>query len=165
MTEHRDDKYYLSRGKHEDPTHGRCAMEWVAYLAGEPHTDRPKCVDITLRIFLAALNDGLGDEDRQRLRPYLARCIGTADDGHIHVRRRLMGKSWYNLMGFDKYYWPTLFSIVDNVAARLATHDRVDEALDLLDQMLPKEMIQMPIVEDADAVCAVPSTNYGSNGA
>lgn len=81
------DQYRLSAGSHEDPADGRCAMEWIAYLAGEPHTDDPKCVDPKLRQVLMGLNDSLDDVNRQRLRPYLARAIGTANDG-LHAYRR-----------------------------------------------------------------------------
>src|ERR1700752_2452214 len=72
--------YTLAYGTHSTPEDGRCAMEWVSYLAGEPHSDEPACVSPVLRIFCATLNDALDDDRRQRLRPYLTRTIGTADD-------------------------------------------------------------------------------------
>lgn len=55
-------------------------MEWVAYLAGEEHSDQPVCVSPMLRKFCISLNDVLPDEPRQRLRPYLARTIGTSPE-------------------------------------------------------------------------------------
>ena len=70
--------YTLAYGTHANPEDGRCAMEWVSHLAGEPHSDQPKCVSPVLRAICIALNDALDDEPRQRLRPYLARTIGTA---------------------------------------------------------------------------------------
>jgi hypothetical protein len=73
--------YTLAHGTHAAPEEGRCAMEWVSHLAGEPHTDAPTCVSPVLRAVCVTLNDGLADGPRQRLRPYLARTIGTADDG------------------------------------------------------------------------------------
>jgi hypothetical protein len=73
--------YRLAAGPHRRPGTGRCAMEWVAYLAGEPHSDAPRTVSPVLAAFARTLNDALGDADRQRLRPYLARSIGTAGDG------------------------------------------------------------------------------------
>ena len=30
-------QYHLSKGAHRTAADGRCAMEWVAYLAHEPH--------------------------------------------------------------------------------------------------------------------------------
>jgi hypothetical protein len=73
--------YTLAYGTHASPAEGRCAMEWVSYLAGEPHSDAPVCVSSVVRAFCVALNDGLSDEPRQRLRLYLSRTIGSADDG------------------------------------------------------------------------------------
>jgi hypothetical protein len=129
-------------------------MEWLAYLAGEPHTDRPACVDPILRRFAIALNDNLGDEDRQRLRPYLARCIGTAGDARGNERMRLLRES---VRGLTRTY-PRLTTELDLagwVASELAIRGRVDEALDLFDRMLPKELIRVPVAEDADRVCAL----------
>ena len=56
-------KYFLARGAHATPEEGRCAMEFVAYLAGEPHSDQPKCVSPVLRRYCIALNDRLPDDD------------------------------------------------------------------------------------------------------
>jgi hypothetical protein len=128
-------------------------MEWLSYLAGEPHTDRPACVDPILRRFAIALNDNLGDEDRQRLRPYLARCIGTAGDARGNERMRLLRES---LRGWTMTY-PTdqRLNFAGWVASELAIRGRVDEALDLFDRMLPKELIQVPVAEEADRVRAL----------
>jgi hypothetical protein len=61
-------------------------MEWVAYIANEPHSDQPVCVSPVLRAFGISWNDSLDDETRQKLRPYLARMIGTAGDGRDEER-------------------------------------------------------------------------------
>ena len=82
--------YILSYGTHARPEDGRCAMEWVSHLAGESHSDEPACVSPVLRAMCIALNDGLEHEPRQRLRPYLARTIGTVGDG-TGYRARLDG--------------------------------------------------------------------------
>jgi hypothetical protein len=81
-------EYALAYGTHSSPEDGRCAMEWVSHLAGEPHSDQPTCVSPVLQAFCAALNDGLEDAPRQRLRLYLARTIGTAHDGLIACCQR-----------------------------------------------------------------------------
>ena len=78
----------LSRGAHRSPDDGRCAMEWVAHLAGEPHGDRPACVSPLIRMYVIALNDTLDDRQRQRLAPCLRRCIGTAGDQRDGQRAR-----------------------------------------------------------------------------
>jgi hypothetical protein len=88
-----DSDYTLAYGTHARPEEGRCAMEWVSHLAGEPHSDEPACVSPVLRALCIALNDGLEAEPRQRLRPYLTRTIGTADDGH-DAARAWMAMDW-----------------------------------------------------------------------
>jgi hypothetical protein len=85
--------YTLAYGTHATPDEGRCAMEWVSHLAGEPHSDQPRCVSPVLRAVCIALNDGLDDEARQALRPYLSRTIGTAEDG-LDPARAWMALDW-----------------------------------------------------------------------
>jgi len=85
--------YGLAYGTHSSPDQGRCAMEWVSHLAGEPHSDQPACVSPVLRALCIALNDGLDDARRQRLRPYLTRTIGTAGDG-LDPARAWMAMDW-----------------------------------------------------------------------
>jgi hypothetical protein len=86
-------EYWLAHGPHATPEDGRCAMEWVSYLAGEPHSDQPACVSPALRSFCVALNDGLEKNARQRLRPFLARTIGTTHDG-LDEERAWMAIDW-----------------------------------------------------------------------
>jgi hypothetical protein len=86
--------YTLAKGAHNTPDDGRCAMEWVAYIAGEPHSDSPACVSPLLRDFGMSLNDRWDDEQRQKLRPYLARCIGTAGDGRDMERSSAEDRPW-----------------------------------------------------------------------
>ena len=93
--------YTLSYGTHSTPDEGRCAMEWVSYLAGEPHSDDPACVSPVLRAYCTSLNDSLDDGPRQLLRPHLARTIGTADDGFDEAR------SWMALDWLIRTYAPT----------------------------------------------------------
>ena len=85
--------YTLDYGTHRSPEDGRCAMEWVSHLAGEPHSDQPTCVSPVVRAFCIALNDGLETVPRQRLRPYLTRTIGTAGDG-LDEQRAWMAMDW-----------------------------------------------------------------------
>jgi len=108
--------YTLSCGTHATPAEGRCAMEWVSYLAGEPHSDSPSCVSPVLRALCISLNDGLPDVARQRLRPYLARTIGTAGDGLDEAR------AWLAMDWLIRTYAPRWLSLVslDEAAAGLA---------------------------------------------
>lgn len=96
-----DTDYTLAYGTHAAAADGRCAMEWVSYLADEAHSDEPACVSRVLRAYCTALNDALDDEPRQRLRPYLTRTIGTAQDGLDEQR------SWMALDWLIREYGPT----------------------------------------------------------
>jgi hypothetical protein len=111
--------YTLAYGTHPNPQDGRCAMEWVAHLAGERHTDQPDCVSPVVRALCVALNDGLNCTERQRLRPYLTRTIGTTADG-LDESRAWMALDW--LIGV---YAPTWLR-------RAGLHDAADQ-LDALD--------------------------------
>jgi hypothetical protein len=82
-------EYRLSRGRHLTPDRGRCAMEWVAELTGEAHTDRPRTTSVVAAEYVRRFNDVLADGPRQQLRPYLSRMIGTADDGLDELRASL----------------------------------------------------------------------------
>ncbi len=109
-------EYWLAHGPHATPEDGRCAMEWVSYLAGEPHSDQPACVSPALRAFCVALNDGLDKNARQRLRPYLARTIGTTHDGLDEER------SWMAMDWLIRVYAPAWLGLagVTEAARRLA---------------------------------------------
>jgi len=58
--------YFLASGNHDSRSQGMCSMEWVAYIAGEEHSDAPVCVCPALRRFGIGLNDSLPDDLRQR---------------------------------------------------------------------------------------------------
>lgn len=108
--------YFLSKGAHGSPDEGRCAMEWVSYLAGEPHSDAPGCVSPVLQSFGITLNDQWDDKQRQKLRPYLARCIGTAGDGRDEER------AWLCTDWLVREFCPAFLELVPSLvktAARL----------------------------------------------
>ena len=125
-----DIEYRLVKGTHPSPQDGLCAMEFTAYLAGEPHSDQPVCVSPILRSFCIELNDRWDDEMRQRLRPYLVRCIGTTDDGRDEERGylcldwqiRTFLPAWLRLAGLteEAERVAELESIVDLKTAKTA---------------------------------------------
>jgi len=75
----------LAFGPHVTREEGMCAMEWVAYLNNEEHTDQPLCACRFLTWVVHTLNDHLGDR-RQLLIPYLPQIIGTRNDGFASAR-------------------------------------------------------------------------------
>lgn len=117
----------LSHGNHSAPFDEAgnptlCAMEYVAYVAGEPHSDTPKCVSPVLTRFVIALNDSLDDETRQRLRPYLVRQIGTAGDGQDEAR------SYMALDWLIRVYTPAFLDAagLTEEAAKLRGRDAIE---------------------------------------
>ena len=119
--------YTLAYGTHATPEDGRCAMEWVSHLAGELHGDEPACVSPVVRAFCVALNDGLEDRPRQRLRPYLVRTIGTTGDG-LDTQRAWWAMDW--LIRTDTPTWLSLADLSD-AADRLRQLPEVAMATDL----------------------------------
>ncbi|HLQ36715.1 MAG TPA: hypothetical protein VK348_02850 [Planctomycetota bacterium] len=79
----------LRRGSHPTREHGMCAMEMVAWLAGEPHSDEPACTCPVLAALVRAANDALpSDAARGRwLRPLVPQLIGTHRAAAITRRR------------------------------------------------------------------------------
>jgi hypothetical protein len=71
------DTLTLAAGSHAETQDAMCVMEAAAYVAGEPWSDHPQCVSPVIAAFLRRWNDDLNDADRQMLRPYIPRVIGT----------------------------------------------------------------------------------------
>jgi len=80
------DALQLTRGTHGDPEGGLCLMEAVAYLTGEPHSDRLECVSPVLGSWGRAINDAMPDARRQELKVFIPDMVGTADDGKDEAR-------------------------------------------------------------------------------
>lgn len=119
--------YSLAYGTHANPEDGRCAMEWVSFLAGEPHRDDPACVSPVLRAYCTTLNDSLEDAPRQLLRPYLGRTIGTAEDGLDEMR------SWMAMDWLIRAYAPRWLAVaaLGGTAQRLANLPPIMRTSDL----------------------------------
>ena len=76
-----------------DPLLGQlCVMSFVAYLAGETHTDRPRCASPVIRSMAVLVNDHMPPETRQRLKVFAPRIIGTRD-GLDGARARILGRA------------------------------------------------------------------------
>ena len=58
---------HLDKGSHNNPEEGYCLMEAVSIYAGEPFSETPDCVPVTLEDFGAYWNDILDDQHRQHL--------------------------------------------------------------------------------------------------
>ena len=86
---------------------GWSVRDGVGQLSAGSLTVISRRASVLLRAFCVAFNDGLERRARQRLRPYLARTIGTRDDGLDEERSwmamdwliRVYAPAWLELMG------------------------------------------------------------------
>lgn len=67
----------LDSGRHRDPRDGRCLLELVSVLAGEPWSDHPRCVHPVLASIARRVNDACSDDERDALIPLALPLIGT----------------------------------------------------------------------------------------
>ena len=88
----------LAKGAHSNPDQGMCAMEAVAWLAGEPHSDHPECASPVLASYVRVLNDNMPDEQRQRLKPYLRKLLNTRDETLEQERANVL--AWASITVF-----------------------------------------------------------------
>jgi hypothetical protein len=107
----------LEPGSHRSPDDGVCIVELASIIGGEPFSDRPDCVCPVIAAFLRGWNDRAGYADRQRLRPYAWRVVGTGGYRRIsRIRRDLCLRS----AGADLDGGPLLRAV-----ARLVTRARI----------------------------------------
>jgi len=87
------DQITLDRSSHSSFDAGHCSMEVVSWLADLGHTDAPSCSSPVLTRFVIRLNDRWDFEQRQKLKPFLPRLVGTAGDGKDELREQVA--TWY----------------------------------------------------------------------
>ncbi|MBC7644269.1 MAG: hypothetical protein H7123_04025, partial [Thermoleophilia bacterium] len=81
----------LLGGGHDPALAGKkmCAMEAVAWLAGEPGSASPQCADPILSGIFRRWNDRMAtNEDRERLKPLLPKLAGTRSTPAVENERR-----------------------------------------------------------------------------
>ncbi len=79
----------LKSGSHAEAEKQFCAMELVAYIAGEEHSDHPKCACPVITSYTIKLNDRFTESERQLLKPLLTKIVGTRD-GNALKRARIL---------------------------------------------------------------------------
>jgi len=87
------DSLTVLQGSHT-PDGQFCVMEAVAYVAGEPWSDHPKCASKVIGTFLRGWNDGMDDTDRQMLKPFIPRLVGTVGTPAQEKTRSWMALNW-----------------------------------------------------------------------
>ena len=89
------DNLHLLTGSHYPNDEQRmCVMEAVAFLAGEEWSDHPACASRVVGTFLRSWNDVLPDDQRQELRRYIPRLVGSAGTPEQEGRRSWMALDW-----------------------------------------------------------------------
>ena len=68
-------------------------MEAVAWVAGEPHSYRPKCASPVIGDFLDTLEFCSNAEERRSSR-FIPKLIGTAASDAVELRRSWMALDW-----------------------------------------------------------------------
>jgi hypothetical protein len=121
------DAMILTYGSHPSVDAGTCAMEMVAYLANEPHSDHPKCACPVITRMLISANDRMqSDEERGTwLKPILPFVVGTRSTRAVELRRVYMAADW-------SVRWAAPFALRavgrDDLADRLAALPRIADA-------------------------------------
>jgi len=69
----------LVKGAGDPRTRKLCVMSFVAFLAGEGHSDRPGAASPLVRELAVTVNDAMPAAMRQELKPFVPRIIGTND--------------------------------------------------------------------------------------
>jgi hypothetical protein len=79
----------LTRGMHESRETGVCAMEAVAWLSGEPHSDKPSCACPVISSAMRTLNDAMPDDGTRNtyLKPLLPSLLGSRADERTELAR------------------------------------------------------------------------------
>ena len=165
----------LRDGAHKSPGHGLSLLEAVAWVAGEPHDDRPQCCCPVLAAFGREWNDRLrSDTERDQLLTYINRLISTRSDQTVEDQRREQAlwwlirewaPVWLNLAGMDGHA-ATLQTMqqLDPRAFNAATADAQAAAADVTGYVIPVVRIALVTALRAtagtaawDAVCQTPT--------
>ena len=91
----------LEPGGHASPRDGVCIVELASLLANEKFSDEPDCVCGVIGAYLRSWNDRASYVDRQRLRPYAERIVGTRSSRKITRTRRDICLIWSDLAGLQ----------------------------------------------------------------
>lgn len=88
------DTLVLSRGSHRSPDQGVCFMEAYTVVHKRPFSDHDDTVSPVIGSFLRSWNDNLGDDDRQKLKPYILKVVGTNTGASDEERRSWLATDW-----------------------------------------------------------------------
>ena len=86
----------LKKGNHQEIEKQFCVMEAVAYVAGEPWSDAPKCACQVITQFMVNWNDSLPDDaTRDRLlKPLIPLLVDSRSTKTVEKKRGWMAFDW-----------------------------------------------------------------------
>lgn len=86
------EQFPLRPGRHLSRDDGLCAMEMVAWLAGEEHSDEPDCACPVLTAYTRCFNDLLPDDAARikHLRPLIPRLVNSRRNARVARARAFM---------------------------------------------------------------------------
>ena len=123
----------LAAGRHREPGEGACLLELVSVLAGEPWTDRPRCVHPVLAAIARRVNDACSDEGRDALVPCAVPLIGTAGApvSAVLVERcaRAALSVRPDLRRLRRRWWPACSLVADAVTVLAEHAESADQRL------------------------------------
>jgi hypothetical protein len=145
------DTLSLDSGAHDSLDAGSCVMEAVAYVAGEPWADHPKCACPVLTSFMIAWNDALPDnETRDRLlKPYVLRLIDTKSTPAVEERRSYMALDW-----LIRVHTPKWLDMVPSLAPHAKKLRDLEEIVDMAGATAASTLTSSAQAAAWDAACA-----------
>jgi hypothetical protein len=118
----------LRHGGHDSVEEGMCAMEAVAFVAGEPHTDTPACACPVIADFMRSWNDGLPDDAHRDLylKRFVPRLVGSLASSAVAERRSYLALDW-----LIRVYTPAWLDLVEATKAHAASIRALGEIVDM----------------------------------
>ncbi len=107
------DTLILKSGAHS-PDGEFCVMEAVAFVAGEPWSDHPKCASQVIGAFMRYWNDALDGEGRQKLKPYIPRLVDSKGTRAVESKRAWLATDW--LIHHQAPAWLDLAGLTEQAA-------------------------------------------------
>ena len=159
------DTLTLDKNSHPAFDEGHCAMEIVAWLADEEHTDRPSCTCPVIAAFVRRLNDGISStETRTRvLRPVLPLLLGTTSRPDVEHRRAWMATDWAIRFVTPKYLrlTPSLVSFAEQLEG-LPEVDRDSVAKEARAILIEARRAAVVVVAAATSAAATSAAAYAA---
>jgi hypothetical protein len=153
----------IGHGSHDapavnGPASGQaCVMEMVAYVAGEPWSDHPKCACPVITSFLIRWNDDLPDADRTRLiKPLIPKVADTRSTKAVEERRSFMALDW-----LIREHTPAWLGLVPALAQHVDVLKALGEVCDM-DSATAAGNAVRAAQKDADAAWAAARTLRGT---